>query len=70
MLVPIRVDAVDEVVRRHDGPGIRLPDRNLKRTEVELSEGPLGDERVYRESVRLLLIPDEICSQPLAHFTW
>jgi hypothetical protein len=65
MLIQVRVDAVDEIIRRHDGPRIRFPNRNLKRSEVELSERPLSDERVYRQPIRLLLIPNEIYS-PLA----
>lgn len=66
VLVHICVDAVDEVVRRHDSPRISLPNSNLERFEINLTKRSLSNERVYRESVGLLLIPNEIC-QLLAH---
>lgn len=61
MLVHICMDAIDKVIRRHDRPWVRLPHSNLKWLEIQLPQGSFPDNRIYRQSVRLLFIPDEIC---------
>lgn len=52
--------AVDQIVRSHNGPRVRLAHGDLERLEVEFSQRPLLDKRVYSQSVGLLLIADEI----------
>lgn len=61
--VHICVDTIDEIVRRHDSPGVRFPNSNLKRTKVEFTESSLRELRVHRQSFSLLLVGDKIYSK-------
>lgn len=61
MVVHVGVNAVDEIVRRHDCPGVGLANSNLERTEVKFAKCSLRYQRIYRNSVRLLLVCDEVC---------
>ena len=61
VVVHIGVDAIHQVVRGHERPGLGLADGNLERAQVELAERPLGDDRVDGQPVRLLLVADKVC---------
>lgn len=61
-VVHIGVDAIDEVVRGHDGPRVGLTDSDFERLEVDLAKRALGYQSVYRHPVRFLLVSDEICT--------
>jgi len=61
MIIHIGVYAVDKVVGGHNSPRVRLSNGNLEWAKVDLAKGPFGYNRVDGQSVRLLLIGDEIC---------
>ena len=66
--VHICVDTIDEIVRRHDSPGVRFPDSNFERTKVEFTESSLRELRVHRQSFSLLLVGDEIYRKSVSLF--
>ncbi len=64
-----REDAVDAVVRAHDGPRLRLGDDTLERRQVDLAEGALVDVGGHAHPVRLLVVRGEVLERradPLA----
>jgi hypothetical protein len=52
--------AVDEVVGRHDRPGVGLGDGDLEPGQVELAQGALVDDRVEPHPVVLLVVRREV----------
>ncbi len=52
--------AIDLVVGRHHGPHAHLSDRRLERSQVELSERPLGHLRADRHPLELRVVGHEV----------
>jgi hypothetical protein len=47
---------VDLVVRRHERPWVTIPDSNLERLSMNLTERPRGDASIDEEAARLLVV--------------
>ena len=54
------MDAVDVVVRGHDGPRLCFPDRNLEVPEVDLPQRPFAEAGVVVEPVQFLAVHREM----------
>ena len=60
VVVIVRPDAVDLVVRGHDRARVRLTHADLESAEVDLAQGALGDARVVARAVGLLVVRREV----------
>ena len=60
LVVLLGVDAVDFVVRAHDGPGVGLADGDLEALQVELAEDAGADAGVVAHTVDLLVVGGEM----------
>ena len=55
--------AVDDIVGAHNGPGLFLPDDNLKGLQVNLPQGTLGQAGIALFAVRFLVVAGAKLSQ-------
>lgn len=60
MGIHISVNAVHKVIGCHNGPRIGLSHSNLKRFQIDLPQRPLLNQRVYCQTMRLLLVSNEV----------
>lgn len=61
VMVHIRMNTVDQVIRGHDRPGRSLANCNLKRTQVKLTQSTLRHNGVDVIAFRFLLIGNKVC---------
>lgn len=55
-----RVHAIDHVIARHDGPGVRMAARELEGQQVHLAQGALGHADVVLDRVCGLVVGGEV----------
>ena len=54
VFVALGIDTIDDVIRRHQRPGVRLAYRHLEAFQIEFAQGPLGQSFVNLGARRFL----------------